>query len=227
MLPQGKDTSVIPEHDAEKAVNVRVSSDKASSPPPAIAIDNEQPTSTLKRWNQRIENLAGLEARGLERVPDEERLAPSNANFLQMFLLWLSSNMTIICTAAAVTGPTVFELGFTDSCWLAVFGTLLGACTTAYMSTWGAVSGNRMMVCARFVMGYYPAKLCAFLNIILMVGYCTLDNIVGGQVLAAVGNITILAGKQLTLVLLKTIQSRDPGFIKTLIIYQALSSLLL
>ena len=225
MLPQGKDGSLVPDFDAEKAISsVRVSDADEKSPAPehpAAVTITEQPPSVWKRWNDRIEGLAGLEARGLERVPDGERLAPSNANFLQMLLLWLSSNMNIICTAAALTGPLLFGLGFTDSAWLAVFGTLVGALTTAYMSTWGAVSGNRMMVClfklstgdciccvcvivpltlvkvvARFIMGYYPSKLCAFLNIILMVGYCTLDNIVGGQVLSAVadGRMTIAVG---------------------------------
>ena len=147
MLTQTKDDSLLPESDIEKAANVRVSTDNnpMPSPSPGLSITDPSP-STWKRWNHRIESLAGFEARGLERVPDSERLAPSNANFLQMYLLWLSSNMTIICTAASLTGPLIFGLGFTDSCWLAVFGTLLGACSTAYMSTWGAVSGNRMMV---------------------------------------------------------------------------------
>jgi len=45
-------------------------------------------------------------------------------------------------------------------------------------------------------MGYYPAKLCAVLNIILMEGYCTLTCIIGGQLLSAVsgGSMTIAVG---------------------------------
>lgn len=45
-------------------------------------------------------------------------------------------------------------------------------------------------------MGYYPSKITTLLNIILMVGYCTIDCIIGGQVLSAVsgGNMTIAVG---------------------------------
>ena len=45
-------------------------------------------------------------------------------------------------------------------------------------------------------MGYYPSKICTALNIILMVGYCTIDCIIGGQVLSAVsgGTMSIAVG---------------------------------
>lgn len=45
-------------------------------------------------------------------------------------------------------------------------------------------------------MGYWPAKLACFLNMILMVGYGTIDCIVGGQILSAVsgGGMSILVG---------------------------------
>ncbi len=45
-------------------------------------------------------------------------------------------------------------------------------------------------------MGYWPAKLVCFLNMILMVGYATLACIVAGQILSAVsdGSMTIVVG---------------------------------
>ncbi len=45
-------------------------------------------------------------------------------------------------------------------------------------------------------MGYWPAKLVCFLNMILMVGYATLACIVAGQILSAVsdGNMSIVVG---------------------------------
>ena len=45
-------------------------------------------------------------------------------------------------------------------------------------------------------MGYYPSKICTLLNIILMVGYSTIDCIISGQVLSAVsgGHMTITVG---------------------------------
>ena len=48
----------------------------------------------------------------------------------------------------------------------------------------------------RFFMGYWPSKIPCFLNIVLMVGYCTIDCIIGGQMLSAVsgGSLSIVVG---------------------------------
>lgn len=45
-------------------------------------------------------------------------------------------------------------------------------------------------------MGYWPSKIPCFLNIVLMVGYCTIDGIIGGQMLSAVsgGSMSIVVG---------------------------------
>lgn len=45
-------------------------------------------------------------------------------------------------------------------------------------------------------MGYWPAKLPTLLNIVLMVGYCTIDAIIAGQMLSAVngGSMSIAVG---------------------------------
>lgn len=100
----------------------------------------------FKRWNARIEGLAGFEARGLSRVHESERHPPSNLSLLQMLLLWFSANLTINNLAVTLMGPLLFGLGFVDCALCAIFGVTLGALSTAYMATWGAVSGNRTMV---------------------------------------------------------------------------------
>lgn len=53
-----------------------------------------------------------------------------------------------------------------------------------------------MKVVARYFMGYTPSKIACVLNIIIMVGYGTIDCIVGGQILSAVsgGNMSIVVG---------------------------------
>jgi purine-cytosine permease-like protein len=45
-------------------------------------------------------------------------------------------------------------------------------------------------------MGYWPAKVPTLLNVVLMVGYTTIDCIIGGQVLSAVsgGHMKIVVG---------------------------------
>lgn len=144
-----------PTHDveivAEKGVRISsgasVDENLSTAEPPAPAPAPEG--FSFKALNSRIENLAGLEARGIDRVPTEERQAPSHAADLQVAVLWFSANLSLNNLATGLFGPMVFGLGFLDSALLAVFGTILGACSTAYMATWGPQSGNRTMVCDR------------------------------------------------------------------------------
>lgn len=102
--------------------------------------------SLLRRLNDRIEGLAGFEARGITRVQPDERQPASAMADLQVTLLWFSANVSVNNLAVGLFGPLVFNLGFLDSAMCAVFGALLGSCSTAYMSIWGPVSGNRTMV---------------------------------------------------------------------------------
>ncbi|KAI8623951.1 permease for cytosine/purines, uracil, thiamine, allantoin-domain-containing protein [Xylariaceae sp. FL1651] len=150
----------------------------------------------LRELNRRIESLSGFEARGITRVLPEERNTPSLWDDVSVALLWFSANISVNNLAVGLFGPLVFHLGFVDSALLAVFGALLGALSTAYMSMWGPQSGHRTMVVLRFFMGYWPAKLPTALNIILMIGYCTIDAIIGGQILSAVngGSLSIVVG---------------------------------
>ncbi|KAH8682973.1 permease for cytosine/purines, uracil, thiamine, allantoin-domain-containing protein [Tricladium varicosporioides] len=150
----------------------------------------------LQKLNTRIESLAGFEARGITRVLPEERQQPSLASDIQVAILWFSANVSVNNLAAGLFGPLVFNLGFLDSALCATFGGLIGCVSTGYMSIWGPVSGNRTMVVMRYFMGYWPSKIPCFLNIVLMVGYCTIDCILGGQMLSAVsgGGMSIVVG---------------------------------
>lgn len=105
------------------------------------------PVGRLTRLNNKIESLAGLEARGITRVLPDERHATSLAGYVQMGLLWFSANVTANNLAVGFLGPLVFDLGFVDSSLCAVFGAFVGCLATSYMGIWGAQSGNRTMVC--------------------------------------------------------------------------------
>ena len=107
----------------------------------------ERPLGLLRRWNNRIENLAGLEARGIARVMPDERQQASTSGYVQMALLWFSANITANNLILGLLGPLVFQLSFLDSALCTVFGALLGSLATAYMGIWGARSGHRTMVC--------------------------------------------------------------------------------
>lgn len=110
----------------------------------------------IAQWNTKIESLAGLEARGIARVPREERHKDSALNYAQMAILWFSVNVTANNLAIGLLGPLLFNLGFIDSAMMATFGCLLGSTPTAYMSIWGAQSGNRTMVCYKLSTWHLP-----------------------------------------------------------------------
>lgn len=105
----------------------------------------------IVKFNEKIESLAGLEARGITRVLPNERHGESLLGDCQMAFLWFSANLTANNLAVGFLGPLLFELGFVDSALCAVFGAFVGCLLTAYMSIWGAASGNRTMVSWRYL----------------------------------------------------------------------------
>lgn len=147
----------------------------------------------FSRVNAYLTSLSGFEARGLERVPAPSRQRTST---LHMLMLWFSANLTVNNLSVAMLGPLLMGLGFIDCAWCMTIGVILGSISTAYMSTWGPASGCRTMVVLRFFMGYHVAKLCSLLNVVLMVGWGTIDCILAGQMLAAVsgGSMSIVVG---------------------------------
>jgi hypothetical protein len=117
--------------------------------------------SRLKRWNTRTEQLAGIEGRGITRVQPEERQRETWMGYAQMAFLWFSANITANNLAVGFLGPLLFNLGFVDSALCSVFGAAVGCALTAYMSIWGAQSGNRTMVGILFrsvIVGKYAAE---------------------------------------------------------------------
>jgi hypothetical protein len=104
--------------------------------------------NTIAKWNDKIESLAGLEARGITRVLPSERQEESLMGDFQMAFLWFSANITANNLVVGFLGPLVYDLGFVDAALCSVFGGLVGCILTSYMSIWGAQSGSRTMVCA-------------------------------------------------------------------------------
>jgi len=141
------------DHDPEKGLTI---DEDAVSPDSSITSPNNEPHTpevhislppSIVRINDKIESLAGIEARGIKRVLPSERHGESLMGDFQMAFLWFSANITANNLAVGFLGPLLFELGFVDSAMCAVFGGLVGCIMTAYMSIWGAASGNRTMVC--------------------------------------------------------------------------------
>lgn len=163
--PSSAMTSIKPPEDAgpdlQKDALERVNSGSGNVESASVTIHEAEAVpqsrfSKLGKWNQKIENLAGLEARGIERVPVSERQEPSTAAYIQMSLIWFSANITANNMALGLLGPLVYDLSFTDAALCSVFGGFVGCLGTSYMGTWGAVSGNRTLVRTHLTLVFGP-----------------------------------------------------------------------
>ncbi|KAL4741294.1 permease for cytosine/purines, uracil, thiamine, allantoin-domain-containing protein [Aspergillus similis] len=151
----------------------------------------------LKKVENRLVQYS-LEARGIERVQEDERIPNiSWVSYLQAFLLWMSVNLAANNITLGMLGPAVYGLSYLDSALCAVFGALLGSISSSWMATWGPISGIRTMAFGRYTMGWWPSKLIVILNLIQMIGYCLINCVVCGQILSAVspnGNLSVAVG---------------------------------
>jgi NCS1 nucleoside transporter family len=125
----------------------------------------------------------GVEARGIERVPPDQRTQTSP---LAPFWMWLAANMTISTFAIGVLAPSIFFLGLKEAALTIIFFNLLCTLPVAYFSTWGAKLGLRQLTLSRFSFGYATAQLPIVLNCIACVGWSIVNSIVGAQTLRAV-----------------------------------------
>ncbi|KAF2000358.1 hypothetical protein P154DRAFT_598772 [Amniculicola lignicola CBS 123094] len=155
------------------------------------------PTNKLQRWANKLDKLAGVESRGIERIPEEVRERPmAIGDYVHMFVLWFSMNCTANQMTLGVLGPVAYGLGLTDSMIVCVFGTIFGSLFTAYIATFGPRSGLRTLSFAKYAMGWWPSKLCVLLNLVIELGYGLIDCLVGGLLLSAVngGGMSVIVG---------------------------------
>lgn len=155
--------------------------------------------NSVTTWFKSFERTllrCNIEARGIQRVPPEDRHDLSRHGVTQILLIWISINLEAVVIALGFLGPVVYYLPFLDSCLLAVFGSILGAAPAAYIATFGPRSGNRTMILTRFITGWYPSKLIVVLTLIILMGYILIDAVLGGQILSAVadGNLSVIVG---------------------------------
>lgn len=108
--------------------------------------------SLIRRFEQQLVEY-NLEARGIERVGEDERIKRlSWVSYLQAFLLWVSINLAANNITLGMLGPKVYGLSFRDSALCSVFGAFVGALVASWIATWGPVSGIRTMVGISFLL---------------------------------------------------------------------------
>ncbi|GLB39204.1 putative purine-cytosine permease (2.A.39) family protein [Lyophyllum shimeji] len=136
----------------------------------------------VHRWTRRMLTW-GVESRGIQPVAPEQR---TDTQFSKIFFIFFSMNANILSFSAGTLGPVVFGLGVRDSCLVILFFNLLCCALPAYFTTWGPKLGMRQMISARYSFGFYGVIIPCILNLIVMIGFCVLNSILGGQALASV-----------------------------------------
>ncbi|WWC69053.1 uncharacterized protein I206_102989 [Kwoniella pini CBS 10737] len=127
----------------------------------------------------------GVEARGIERVPEEER---DGKHTIGLLLLWWSVNMVVSTLPIGLLAQAYYTLTFHSAVAAIVVFTALGAAFTAFIATLGPKTGLRTMVITRYSVGYVGATIFSFLNILTQLGFSVTAIILGGQTLTNVSN---------------------------------------
>ncbi|KAF5868539.1 putative purine-cytosine permease protein [Botrytis fragariae] len=149
----------------------------------AIHRTSLQEGSTWYAKAHRYTSRFGVESRGIERVPSDER---STAGMSQIGTLWLSANLVVSSFALGALSYPVFHLGFVDTVLIILFVNLLGVVPVAFFSMFGPRFGLRQMVLSRFYFGWYGVKIIAILNCLACIGWSAVNVIVGAQLFNAV-----------------------------------------
>ncbi|WWC59846.1 uncharacterized protein I303_102408 [Kwoniella dejecticola CBS 10117] len=127
----------------------------------------------------------GVEARGIERVPEDER---DGKHTIGLLLLWWSVNMVVSTLPIGLLAQAYYTLTFHSAVAAIVTFTALGAAFTAFIATLGPKTGLRTMVITRYSVGYVGATIFSFLNILTQLGFSVTAIILGGQTLTNVSN---------------------------------------
>lgn len=135
----------------------------------------------------------GVEARGIERIPEDQRESKNAWNNL---LMWWSVNAVLTTIPIGALGQSAFTLSFGHAvATIFCFGAL-GGIATAFIATLGPITGLRTMVITRFSSGYVGGTIYSVLNILTQLGFSTTAVILGGQTLANInpGTLPLVVG---------------------------------
>lgn len=138
----------------------------------------------LRKGEEWLDRKLGIELQGIDRIPDEQKRPPS---ILNMFFLWWSLSIHVGVLPIGIIGA---ELGLSLRTNIAasILGIILGALCPAYCGTLGPKLGLRAIATSRYSFGFWGAKLCSVLNIVIGGGFAVVNFVVVGQLLNAVSD---------------------------------------
>lgn len=180
-------------NDVEKGINSDVS--VASSGDAALHPNGF--LATLRHYEDLLDKKMGVESQGPARMLPEDRDPAYSkwSNQIVMALMWASGTMNLSCFATGFLG---WELGLdlSETIWITIVASFVGSMVTAWCATMGPGTGLRQVSISRYSMGWWPAKIIAFLNVVEQVGWSSVGCITGGLALSAVsdGKINLVLG---------------------------------
>lgn len=135
----------------------------------------------------------GVEARGVERVPENQRETKNTWNNL---LMWWSVNTVLTTIPIGVLAQEIFTLSLPHAIAVIFCFGALGALMTAFIATLGPQTGLRTMIITRYSSGYVGCTIYSILNILTQLGFSTTAVILGGQTLASInpGTLPLVVG---------------------------------
>jgi len=154
------------------------------------------PLRKLHEAEQWIDRKLGgeefFETQGIDRIPEEFKKPPSIWNSLMM---WSSVVMHVGTIPLGVLGAE-YGLSFSGAMSSATVGILTGALLPALTGTLGPKLGLRQIATSRYSFGFWGAKLCSLLNVVVGGGFAVVNAVVVGQILSAVSDydMTIAVG---------------------------------
>ncbi|KAI0652315.1 cytosine-purine permease [Trametes meyenii] len=136
---------------------------------------------------------SGVEARGIERVPEDQR---DPANTWNNLLMWWSVNTALTTIPVGTLAQEYYTLTLPHTIATILCFGAVGAVATAFVSTLGPRTGLRTIAITRFSSGYVGGTIYSILNILTQLGFSVTAVILGGQTLASVnpGTLPLVVG---------------------------------
>ncbi|KAJ3063999.1 hypothetical protein HDU98_000271, partial [Podochytrium sp. JEL0797] len=136
--------------------------------------ESESETSTP------VVDVLKIEATGIDPIPEYNRVQNS---IIDNFTFWASCNTVIPSFALGTLAVDVFYMGFKDALATIFFFNLASSLCVSLFATFGPKTGMRQMVLTRYSFGFYGTMLIALINIVIAIGWSTVNVVVGGQVI--------------------------------------------
>ena len=93
--------------------------------------------SSLTAKLMHVAGKFGVEQRGIERVPEDERTDTGFKALLNVSTMWFSANLVVAAFALGLLAQSVFGLGVADVMLVILFFNLIGITPVCFFSTFG------------------------------------------------------------------------------------------